>query len=305
MGARLVFGVLGPLEVRLDGAAVRVGGPRQRALLGLLLCHANRVVSRDQLIEELLGDQPAATAERMLRVQVSRLRKALADGNGEPRLLARPPGYLLRVEDGELDLHAFEQQVAAGRQALADGDPARAAGLLREAESLWRGRPLADLEFESFARLEVRRLEALRMQVVEDRIDAELALGRHAVVCPELEQLVAEHPLRERLRGQLMVALYRCGRQADALETYRAGRSLLVEELAVEPGPQLKKLQLAVLEQDAALDLPPAAVPAGQPATGPAGRPADQAAPGPRRRGGPPPAGLAAAGLAGPCWRSA
>ena len=196
----------------------------------------------------------------MLRVQVSRLRKALDDGNGQPRLQARPPGYLLRVEDGELDLHAFEQQITAGRQALADGDPARAAGLLREAESLWRGRPLADLEFESFARLEVRRLETLRMQVAEDRIDAELALGRHAVVCPELEQLVTEHPLRERLRGQLMVALYRCGRQADALETYRAGRSLLVEELAVEPGPQLRKLQLAVLEQDTALDLPPPAV---------------------------------------------
>jgi ABC-type transport system substrate-binding protein/DNA-binding SARP family transcriptional activator len=276
MGARLVFGVLGPLEVRLDGAAVRVGGPRQRALLGLLLCHANRVVSRDQLIEELLGDQPAATADRMLRVQVSRLRKALGDGNGQPRLEARPPGYLLRVEDGELDLHAFEQQITAGRQALADGDPARAAGLLREAESLWRGRPLADLEFESFARLEVRRLEALRMQVAEDRIDAELALGRHAVVCPELEQLVTEHPLRERLRGQLMIALYRCGRQAHALETYRAGRSLLVDELAVEPGPQLRKLQLAVLGQDTALDLPPpTVVPA---ITAPADAPPDEAA---------------------------
>ena len=280
MGARLAFGVLGPLEVRLDGAAVRVGGPRQRALLGLLLCHANRVVSRDQLIEELLGDHPAATADRMLRVQVSRLRKALDDGNGQPRLQARPPGYLLRVEDGELDLHAFEQQIAAGRQALADGDPARAAGLLREAEALWRGRPLADLEFESFARLEVRRLETLRMQVAEDRIDAELALGRHAVVCPELEQLVTEHPLRERLRGQLMVALYRCGRQADALETYRAGRSLLVEELAVEPGPQLRKLQLALLEQDTALDLPPPAV---RPdITVPPVAPPDEAVPEPR-----------------------
>ena len=287
MGVRLVFGVLGPLEVRLDGAAVRVGGPRQRALLGLLLCHANRVVSRDQLIEELLGDQPAATADRMLRVQVSRLRKALGDGNGngkdgQPRLLVRPPGYLLRVEDGELDLQAFEQQVAAGRQALADGDPAQAAALLREAESLWRGRPLADLEFESFARLEVRRLETLRLQVIEDRIDAELAHGRHAVICPELEQLVAEHPLRERLRGQLMVALYRCGRQADALETYRAGRSLLVEELAVEPGPQLRKLQLAVLEQDSALDLPsPAARRDTQDVGAPAGVPADQTAPEP------------------------
>ena len=293
MGTRLAFGVLGPLEVRLDGAAVRVGGPRQRALLGLLLCHANRVVSRDQLIEELLGDQPAATADRMLRVQVSRLRKALADGNGEPRLQARPPGYLLRVEDGELDLHAFEQQIAAGRQALADGDPARAAGLLREAESLWRGRPLADLEFESFARLEVRRLETLRMQVVEDRIDAELALGRHAVVCPELEQLVTEHPLRERLRGQLMVALYRCGRQADALETYRAGRSLLVEELAVEPGPQLRKLQLAVLGQDTALDLPPSATRQDSRDTEdiapPADVPADRAALGPDPGTAPPP----------------
>jgi ABC-type transport system substrate-binding protein/DNA-binding SARP family transcriptional activator len=278
----LAFGVLGPLEVRLDDAEVRVGGPRQRALLGLLLCHANRVVSRDQLIEELLGDQPPAAADWMLRVQVSRLRKALGDGNGngEPRLLARPPGYLLRVEDGELDLHAFEQQVAAGRQALDDGDPARAAGLLREAEAWWRGRPLADLEFESIARLEVRRLETLRLQVVEDRIDAELAAGRHDPVCPELEQLVAEHPMRERLRGQLMIALYRCGRQADALETYRAGRSLLVEELAVEPGPQLRKLQLAVLEQDAALDLRPPAV---RPDTrAPADAPAAEAVPEPR-----------------------
>jgi YVTN family beta-propeller protein len=278
VGTRLVFGILGPLEVRLGAAPVRVGGPRQRALLALLLCNANRVVSRDQLIDELLSDQPAGSAERMLRVQVSRLRKALAEGDGEARLLARPPGYLLRVEDGELDLHRFEQLVAAGRQALADGDPGRAAVLLREAESLWRGRPLADLEFEPFARFEMQRLEALRLQVAEDRIEAELAIGRHTALCSELEQLVAEHPLRERLRGQLMVALYRCGRQADALEAYRAGRSLLVEELAVEPGPQLKKLQLAVLEQDTALDLPrlaarqdaapPPAVPTGQAATG-------------------------------------
>ena len=230
----------------------------------------------------------------MLRVQVSRLRKALADGNGEPRLQARPPGYLLRVEHGELDLHAFEQRLAAGRQALADGDPARAAVLLREAESLWRGRPLADLEFEPFARLEVQRLEALRMQVVEDRIDAELALGRHAAVCPELEQLVTEHPLRERLRGQLMLALYRSGRQADALETYRAGRSLLVEELALEPGPQLRELELAMLEQDTALDLPRARRRRrpGHRHAPPADVPADRAAPGPDS-GRAAPAGLA------------
>jgi ABC-type transport system substrate-binding protein/DNA-binding SARP family transcriptional activator/DNA-binding beta-propeller fold protein YncE len=255
------FRILGPLEVRLDGAPVRVGGPKQRALLALLLCHANRVVSRDQLIDELLADQPAGSAEPVLHVQISRLRKALADGNPQPRLLTRPPGYLLRVGDGELDLHAFEQRLAEGRHALEHGDPGRAAVLLREAESLWRGRPLADLEFEPFARFEAQRLEACRLAAVEDRIEAELALGRHGALCAELEQLVAEHPLRERPRGQLMLALYRSGRQADALETYRAGRSLLAEELAVEPGPQLRQLQLAVLGQDTALDLP---TPAGQ-----------------------------------------
>ena len=134
--------------------------------------------------------------------------------------------------------------------------PLQAAVMLREAESLWRGRPLADLEFEPFARLEVQRLEELRLLAVEERIDAELALGRHPALCPELEALAAEHPLRERVRGQLMLALYRSGRQADALEVYRAGRSLLVEELALEPGPRLRQLERAILEQDAALELP-------------------------------------------------
>src|SRR6516162_4069448 len=261
VGTGLEFGILGPLEVKAGGAPVRVGGPRQRALLALLLCHANRVVSRDQLIDELLSDQPDGSAEPILRVQISRLRKVLADGDAAPRLIARPPGYSLRVEDGELDLQVFEQRVAAGRQELEHGDPGRAAVLLREAESLWRGRPLADLEFERFARFEIQRLEACRLAAVEERIEAELALGRHGALCPELEQLVAEHPLRERLRGQLMLALYRSGRQAEALEIYRAGRSLLAEELAVEPGPQLRQLQLAVLGQDTALDLPEPAAP--------------------------------------------
>src|SRR5262249_53380604 len=146
----------------------------------------------------------------------------------------------------------------AGQHALEHGDPGRAAVLLREAESLWRGRPLADLEFERFARFEIQRLEAFPLPAVEDRIAAEVALGRHPALGPELELLVAEHSLRERLRGQLMLALYRSGRQAEALETYRAGRSLLAEELAVEPGPQLQQLQLAVLGQDTALDLPSA-----------------------------------------------
>jgi ABC-type transport system substrate-binding protein/DNA-binding SARP family transcriptional activator len=264
---RLTFGILGPLEVKRGATLVRVGGPRQRALLALLLCHANRVVSRDQLIDELLGDQPAESAERMLRVHVSRLRKALAEGadGAEPRLRAQPPGYVLRVADGELDLHAFDGLAAAGRQALTNGDPARAAALLREAESLWRGRPLADLESERFTRSEVQRLGALRLGVVEDRIEAELAAGRHGSLCSELERLVAEHPLHERLRGQLMVALYRSGRQADALGCYRATRSLLVEELAVEPGPHLKMLHRAILDHDPALDL---ALPQARPESG-------------------------------------
>src|SRR6516225_8968853 len=276
VGTGLEFGILGPLEVKAGGAPVRVGGPRQRALLALLLCHANRVVSRDQLIDELLSDQPDGSAEPMLRVQISRLRKVLADGDVAPRLIARPPGYSLRVEDGELDLQVFEQRVTDGRHALEHGDPGRAAVLLREAESLWRGRPLADLEFERFARFEIQRLEAFRLLAVEDRIEAELALGRHTALCPELEQLVAEHPLRERLRGQLMLALYRSGRQADALETYRAGRSLLAQELAVEPGPQLKQLQLAILGHDTALQLPPLSAQHGPVGTPPA--PAEEAA---------------------------
>jgi YVTN family beta-propeller protein len=256
VGTNVQFGILGPLEVRIDGELVRVGGRRQRALLALLLCNANQVVSRDRLIDELLCDQAMGSVDRTLRVQISRLRKALADGDPRSRVHARSPGYMLRVEDGELDLHAFEGRVADGRRALESGDLRQAAALLRQAESLWRGRPLADLEFEPFAASEVQRLEALRMLTVEDRIEAELALGRHTALCPELEQLVTKHPLRERLRGQLMLALYRSGRQADALETYRVGRALLVEELGLEPGHDLQRLERAILQQDSDLDLP-------------------------------------------------
>jgi YVTN family beta-propeller protein len=262
MATRLEFRVLGPLEVRRDGGSVRVAGPRQRALLALLLCNANRVVSREQLLDELMGDHPADSAERMLHVQISRLRKAIDSDGDEPRLLARAPGYVLRVEEGELDLEEFEQRLADGRRARERGDLEQAAARLREAGSLWRGRPLADLEFEPFARLEVQRLEELRLLAVEERIDAELALGEHAALVPELESLVEEHPLRERLRGQLMLALYRAGRQAEALASYRAGRTLLVDELAIEPSPQLRQLEHAILTQDPALLLDqPAATP--------------------------------------------
>jgi ABC-type transport system substrate-binding protein/DNA-binding SARP family transcriptional activator/DNA-binding beta-propeller fold protein YncE len=260
--SRIEFRILGPLEVLVDDAAVRIGGPRQRALLAYLLVSANRVVSRDRLIEELLPGARADTADHALRLQVWRLRKALTPvENGEPRLAARPPGYVLRVEPGELDLERFEELAAEGRHALEAGDPATAASRLREAEALWRGQPLADLEFEPFARVEVERLGELRLAAVEDRIDADLALGRHAALVPELEARVAERPLRERLRGQLMLALYRCGRQADALEAYRAGRSMLVEELALDPSPALKRLEQAILRQDPDLELAASSAP--------------------------------------------
>jgi peptide/nickel transport system substrate-binding protein len=251
------FQILGPLEVRIDGVPVPIGGPRQRALLAMLLLSPNRVVSRDRLIDELLDGAPADKSERMLRVQVSRLRRVLeaADGD-EPRVIGRAPGYLLRVEPGELDLEAFEELLAEGERALKEQDHERASRVLREAEALWRGRPLADLEFERFARIDIERLEELRLTAWEKRIDAELALGRHSMLIAELDALVAEHPLRERPRGQLMLALYRSGRQADALETYRSGRSLLSDELALEPSPALRQLEQSILRQEPGLELP-------------------------------------------------
>jgi peptide/nickel transport system substrate-binding protein len=258
-GDRIEFRILGPLEVCVDDAPLRIGGPRQRALLAFLLLSANEIVSRDRLIDELFSDARPASADHALRVQVSRLRKAL-DDSSQQRLLASPPGYLLRVEPGELDLNVFEELFGAGRRALEEGDFERAAVKLHAAEKLWRGRPLADLEFEPFARVEVERLEELRLAAVEARIDAELALGRDAALVPELEALVGEHPLREQLRSQLMLALYRCGRQADALETYRVGRSLLSQELALEPSPRLRELEQAILRQEPSLE-PAAAEP--------------------------------------------
>lgn len=251
------FRILGPLEVRVDGVVARVGGPRQRALLAMLLLSANRVVSRDRLIDELLNRAAPDKADHMLRVQVSRLRRVLeaADGN-EPRVIGRAPGYLIRVNPGELDLETFQTLVADGHSALEEEDFERAALMLHEADSLWRGRPLADLEFERFARLDIERLAELRRVAHEERIDADLALGRHHILIGELEALVAEQPLRERARGQLMLALYRCGRQADSLETYRAGRSLLNEELALEPSPALRQLEQSILRQEPALELP-------------------------------------------------
>ena len=248
---RLEFRILGPLAVTVEGSAIPIGGPKQRSLLALLLLSANRAVARERLISELFVEQSVNSADHALRNHVSRLRKVLsADAGTEPRLVARAPGYLLRVDPGELDLDNFEQLVAAGSEALAAGDPASAATSLRAAERLWQGRPLADLEFEPFARVEVERLEELRLAAVEERIEAELALGRQLALVPELESLAAEHPYRERFHAQLMLALYRCGRQAEGLEVYRRTRWLLKNELGLEPGVELQQLERAILVQD-------------------------------------------------------
>ena len=250
------FRVLGPLEVNDDGRAIALGGQKQRALLALLLLHANEVVSRDRLIDELWQADPPETARTALQVHISQLRKAV----GRERILTQAPGYRAVVEPGELDLERFEQLV---------GDTANA-DALREALALWRGSALAELG-DSFARVERGRLEEQRLLALERRIDADLALGRHAGLVPELEGLVREHPLREHLRGELMIALYRCGRQADALEVYRQGRRLLSDELGLEPGEELRRLEKAILEQDESLAAPEAP-PSGRTVVGPVRR---------------------------------
>jgi YVTN family beta-propeller protein len=267
------FGVLGPLEVRAAGRRISISGPRQTALLAVLLLHANEVVSRDRLIDALWDGRPPESAENALHRVVSQLRKTLDAGDGAPMpLVTRPPGYALEVEPEELDLVRFEQLAGAGRGALGRDDPDEAARVLREGLALWRGPPLAGLEDAAFARGEIGRLRELRWQVVEDRIDADLALGRATHLVPELQALVAREPFRERLRYQLMLALYRSGRQADALAAYRAGRRLLVDELGIEPGPRLRELEGAILRQDPALDGPSAEPPPTALAPGVSGR---------------------------------
>jgi DNA-binding SARP family transcriptional activator len=240
------FRFLGPLEVFEHDRTLALGGVKQRSLLALLLLQANELVSTDRLIDQLWGTSPPATAGKSVQVYVSRLRKVL----GEGRLVTHGRGYLLRVESGELDLARFEQLADEARRA----PPEASARKLREALALWRGPALADLAYESFAQVEIARLEEMRLAVVEQRIDADLALGRHAELVGELEALVARQPLRERLRCQLMLALYRSARQAEALEAYRAARRELQDELGLDPGAELRQLEQAILRQDPALD---------------------------------------------------
>ncbi len=249
------FRILGPLEVLAEGRLLDVGGGKQRSVLALLLLHANEVVTSDRLIDELWPDEPPPSAAKIVQVHVSRLRKAL-DTSGNGVLLTRGRGYLLRVEPGELDLDRFCRLLDTGRDALAAGDPDAAGRTLRDALALWRGAPLADFAYDSFAQDEISRLEELRLAALEERIDADLALGRHDEVIQELERLVRQHPLRERLRSQLMLALYRAGRQAEALELYRDARRTLADQLGLEPSPSLQKLERAILTHDDALQAP-------------------------------------------------
>ena len=251
------FRILGPLEVRDEGDKVSLGGRKLRELLAVLLLHPNEVVSADRLIDDLWDENPPEGAAAALRVNVSRLRKALP----QDVLTTRSPGYLIRVDPDDLDLHRFERLVDEARGLRARGLADEASQRLREALALWRGPPLADLAYESFAQAAIARLEEIRLAAVELRIDADLALGRHAELVGEIETLVAEEPFRERLRGYLMTALYRSGRQAEALDAYKDAHRSLVDELGIEPSTALQDLERAILRQEPALNLP-GAVPA-------------------------------------------
>ena len=246
------FRLLGPFEV-VDGAgSVPLGGAKQRALLAILAIHANEVVPVDRLIDDLWGERPPPRAPGTLQTYVSRLRRAVDHGAGAA-IVFGAGGYALQAQPEQIDAWRFATEVTAARQVP---DALERSRRLQGALELWRGPALADFRFDSFARGEVERLEELRLGAIESRIDADLECGRHAELVPELERLVAQEPLRERLREQLMLALYRSGRQADALEVYRTGRRRLVDELGLEPGPGLQGLERGILAHDPTLDAP-------------------------------------------------
>ena len=247
-GGRLTtrFGILGPLEAWRDGQPVELGGPRLRLLLALLLVNAGQVVPSASLIDGLWGESAPAGAANALQALVSRVRAAL----GPELVESRAGGYRLVAAADAVDGERFERLLAEGRAALAAGDPGRAAELLRAGLALWRGESLADLGQPDVLRAEIARLEALRLDATCDRIEAELVRGAHAGLVAELEALVAAHPLNERLRGLLMRALYVSGRPADALAAYERARTVLREELGVDPAPELQRLHVADLRRD-------------------------------------------------------
>jgi DNA-binding SARP family transcriptional activator len=248
------FRILGPLEADDDGRAIALGGPKQRALLALLLLTPNRPVSVDRLTDALWAAEPPAAAANALQYHVSQLRKLLGDG---APIVTQEPGYLIRLGPDQLDLLRFERLVAEAEAAEAG----RASQLLAEALGLWRGEPLAELADDAISRAESQRLRAARLAALELRIEADLTLGRHAQLVPELQALVRAHPLHEQLVGALMRALYGAGRQADALGVFRSARQAFVDELGIEPSPSLRELERAILRQDP--DLTPSRTPSG------------------------------------------
>jgi DNA-binding SARP family transcriptional activator len=245
------FCILGPLEVHEGERPVALGGHKQRAVLAMLVLRRGTVVSTERLVDALWGERPPATAVKSIQVYVSQLRKEL----GEGIVLTRDGGYVLDPGAIELDLADFERLAAQGRADLDRGDVRAADEKFTAALALWRGDALPEFAYDEFAQIDIARLEELRLSTLEDRFDAELALGRHGRVTGELESLVRDHPLRERLQGQLMLALYRAGRQADALEAYQRARRAL-DEVGLQPGRALQQLQRGILEQDDALDFP-------------------------------------------------
>jgi DNA-binding SARP family transcriptional activator/streptogramin lyase len=244
------FRILGPMEVTDGDRAIAFAASKQRALLGVLLLHPGEVVSSERLIDELWGERPPATAAKVLQTYIFQLRRALGAG----LIATRPPGYLLAIDEGSVDAGRFRHMAARAGRLVTMGQPEQADPLYREALALWRGPPLADVAFESFARNEVERLDEERLAALTARIDCELALGQHEPLVAELESLVGQYRLRERLRAQLMLALYRSGRQADALAAYQDARRSLVDELGLEPSRELQDLERAILSHDGNLE---------------------------------------------------
>ncbi len=247
--------LLGSVEALADGHSLSLGGSKQRSVVAMLALHANVTLSGDQLIDGLWGDDPPASAVKNVQLYVSRLRRALAESNADAEIATRGRGYQLRLHADAVDALRFERLVEEAAREPLDADTAN--GAASAALDLWRGAPLADVAGEPFAGPEIGRLNELHQQAIELAIDADLAAGRHDEVIARLEALIAEEPLREHLHAQRMLALYRAGRQSEALEAYHEARETLIEQIGIEPGPELEHLQAAILAQDASLDAPP------------------------------------------------